>query len=98
MHWIYCKGEKNTYYGIVLPTILILQRKLHALLQTNLIYCKPVCEALLKGREKRIENVLKISGPEAENVIIASLSYPRLKNKWFFCIPNTEQARLKQMF
>ena len=31
----------------------------------------------------RFENLLSFDTPESENAIIAALTYPRFKNRWF---------------
>ncbi|EZA53578.1 hypothetical protein X777_06934 [Ooceraea biroi] len=92
------QGNNNTYYGLLLPTILMLKKKLQKLQQNIFQYCKPIAEELLTHVERRFENFLMLSSPDAERTIIAALSYPRFKNKWFTCIQSEDQSRLKNLF
>lgn len=96
------QGENNTYYGLLLPTILMLKKKLNRMLEKGqekvFQYCKPIAENLLKHVERRFENFFTLSSPDAERAIIAALSYPRFKNKWFTCIQSEDQSRLKNLF
>ncbi|XP_061704514.1 uncharacterized protein LOC133534820 [Cydia pomonella] len=92
------QGENNTYYGLLLPTLLMLKKKVHALQQNNYQYCKPIAVQLLKQVQSRFDDLLKLTGPAAEKAIIAAHSYPRFKNSWYQCVDSEHHARLKNMF
>lgn len=92
------QGENNIYYGILLPTLLIVRRKLQKLTKKTFVYCTPLAEVYLASVEKRFEDFFNFSTPQAENAVIASLSYPRFKNKWFSCIESIYQTKFKNLF
>ncbi|KAL4107528.1 hypothetical protein QTP88_017864 [Uroleucon formosanum] len=72
------QGETNTYYGVVLPCLLALRRKIETLAKPERIwlYCKPIIDAILKSIDKRFENYLNFSSLESVNASIAAVSYP----------------------
>ncbi|XP_077282244.1 uncharacterized protein LOC143908451 [Temnothorax americanus] len=93
------QGENDTYYGILLPTLLVVRRKLQKLTKKTFVYCTPLAEVYLASVERRFEDFFNLSTPQAsENAAIASLSYPRFKNKWFSCIESTYHSKLKNLF
>ncbi|KAL4083894.1 hypothetical protein QTP88_029210 [Uroleucon formosanum] len=84
------QGDENVYYGMVLPTILCLQRKLRLMNGETLVYCKAIRNSLLESIEKRFCNILNFNTIEAENAAIAAFSYPQFKNKWLNCIDSAQ--------
>lgn len=83
------QGEVNTYYGVVLPCLLALRRKIKLLANPDhntWIYCKPIINPLLESIEKRFGNYLDFTSPESLNAAIAALSYPRFKKRWLTCV------------
>lgn len=77
------QSEENIYFGILLPCILSLQNKLETLKNESWIYCQHIINALYHSVTTRFENLLTFDTPESENAIIAALTYPRFKNRWF---------------
>lgn len=56
------QGEVNTYYGVVLPCLLALRRKIEILANSDhntWTYCKSIVNALLESIEKRFGNYFK---------------------------------------
>lgn len=86
------QGENDIYYGIVLPCLLALRKKLQALQNKEFKYCEPLLNALLESVEKRFKGFFDMSTVSAQNAAIATLSYPRFKNRWLSCI-GLESAR-----
>jgi len=95
------QGELNTYYGVVLPCLLALRRKIEVLAKPDhhtWIYCKPIVHALLESIEKRFGNYLNFTSPESLNAVIAALSYPRFKKRWLTCVNPQFHDRFIQIF
>lgn len=92
------QGDENVYYGMVLPTILCLQRKLRLMNGENLVNCKAIRNSLLESIEKRFCNILNFNTIEAENAAIAAFSYPQFKNKWLNCIDSAFHDKLLSIF
>lgn len=93
------QGENATYYGILLPTLLALRRKLRNLANENSTYCGPLIQTYLESVERRFEEYFKISTPQAEDAAVAAMSYPRFnKFKWLSCVDQARYAKLKNLF
>ncbi|KAL5232990.1 hypothetical protein ACI65C_000400 [Semiaphis heraclei] len=94
------QGETNTYYGIVLPCLLALRRKIETLAKPERIwlYCKPIIDAILKSIDKRFENYLNFSSLESVNASIAAFSYPRFKKRWLTCVNIENHDKLIHFF
>jgi len=76
------QGETNTYYGVVLPCLLALRRKIETLAKPERIWlnCKPIIDALIDACiDIRFENYLNLSSLESVNASIAAFSYPHIK-------------------
>lgn len=80
----------DTFYGIVLPCLLALQRKLRKLSEEELKWCKPLASKYLESTETRFSTFYKLTD---ENAIIAALSHPRFKKKWFSCVLPDQHKR-----
>jgi len=95
------QGEVNTYYGVVLPCLLALRRKIEILANPDhntWTYCKSIVNALLESIEKRFGNYLNFTSPESLNAAIAALSYPRFKKRWLTCVETEFHDRLIRIF
>lgn len=93
------QGENATYYGIFLPTILSLKKKLTNLTGTREYeYCSTLTETYLKSVQTRFKDFLKISGFQAENAALAALSHPKYKKlKWTSLIGQSEYSIMKNL-
>lgn len=91
--------ESNTYYGILLPTLLALRNNLQKLTRNDFVFCKPLSEVLIESVEKRFDIFFNISSysTQAENAIIAALCYPRFKNKWLSCFDPRHHSGLRNL-
>ena len=92
------QSENNTYYGILLPTLLALRKNLQKLNEKNFVFCKQLCELFLGSVETRFINFFNVSSPQAENAVIAALSYPRFKTRWFVCVDAKNHEVFKNLF
>ncbi|XP_024869181.1 uncharacterized protein LOC112452944, partial [Temnothorax curvispinosus] len=91
------QGENNVYYGIVLPCLFALRKKLQVLQNKELKYCRPLSDALLESVERRFKDFFDMSAVSAQNAAIATLSYPRFRNRWLSCI-GLESAQILSFF
>jgi len=86
------QGESFMYFGILMPCLMSLRKKLRRIEQSELKYCKKLATSYLLSVENRFEEYFDAKTPKGEFASIAALSYPRFKNKWFSCIDSQEQA------
>lgn len=93
------QGEKETYFGILFPTLLSLRHKLQKSLTEDFIYCRPLAEAYLESIENRFSQYFDISSRQAEIAVIATLCHPIfLKFKWLSCISDSAYTKIKMLF
>ncbi|EFN68731.1 hypothetical protein EAG_10559, partial [Camponotus floridanus] len=92
------QGENNTYYGILLPCLVALRRKLQLLVNKNWTFCKPLSEVFLNAVERRFDEFFNCTTTVAENAAIAALSYPRFKNRWLSCMDFHYQEQILNIF
>ncbi|KZC09621.1 hypothetical protein WN55_01196 [Dufourea novaeangliae] len=92
------QGENDIFYGILLPCLLSLQRKLKNLTEHTWTFCGPLSACLLASLENRFTNYFNFTTPEANNVALAALSHPQFKNQWFPCIEKFHRDELMELF
>lgn len=93
------QSEKETYFGILLPTLLSLRHKLRKSLNEDFIYCRPLAEVYLESIENRFSEFFNISSPQAEKAAIAALCHPSfVKFKWQSCISEPAYTKIKTLF
>lgn len=80
------QGEDNTYYGITLPCLVALRRKLRILTEREWIYCASLAKSFKTSVENRFSEFFHFTSAAAKKAAIAALSYPRFKNRWLACI------------
>jgi len=71
------QGEKNMYFGFLLPSITILLQKYDEISKKNLIYCDSLVSLIKANVEKRFENFL--TDPF---LLSATVSHPFFKTIW----------------
>jgi hypothetical protein len=71
------QGEKNMYFGFLLPSITILLQKYDDIAKKNLIYCDSLVSLIKANVEKRFENFL--TDPF---LLSATVSHPFFKTIW----------------
>lgn len=77
------QGDKDCLYGVLLPTLLAVDKKLKRLSTESLLYCCATVNALSKGFSDRFRKFLNLEACHETNVaILASVSNPRFKLKW----------------
>ena len=77
------QGEKDLFYGELLPTLLTVEKKLFQLQSTHLKYCTPLLLAVSQGFMKRFKQFLNLDNePQVSNAVLASVSHPYFKLRW----------------
>ncbi|KAL4085405.1 hypothetical protein QTP88_027264 [Uroleucon formosanum] len=71
------QGEKNMYFGFLLPSITILLQKYDDIAKKNLTYCDSLVSLIKANMEKRFENFL--TDPF---LLSATVSHPFFKTIW----------------
>jgi hypothetical protein len=79
------QGEDNIFYGILLPSLVALDRKLQILCEREWTYCKPLVTALRNSVRTRFTEFFKFT----TSLSMDALSYPRFKSRWLTLV-NTE--------
>lgn len=92
------QGEKFAYYGIVVPTLISLKRKLEHLNTREFQYCKPVAQSLLENINRRFAHFFDFSSEESINAAIAALAHPEFKNRWLSCVAPGNHNKLLTAF
>lgn len=75
------QGEKNCFYGELLPVLLQTQKKLQKLQLRHLKYCAKLVVVLLEGLNKRFSNYFDFSY-QVNDAILAAVSHPFFKLRW----------------
>lgn len=77
------QGEDNIFYGILLPSLVALDRKLQILCEYKWTYCKPLVTALRNSVRTRFTEFFDFTTSLSMDAAVAALSYPRFKSRWF---------------
>lgn len=88
------QGEKDCYFGIILPTITSVEKKLITLSRTKLASTSPLATAILRGLQNRFIDILSLN-EAANKYVIATICHPTFKLR---CIPSGERERCKRIF
>ncbi|KAJ8706986.1 hypothetical protein PYW08_011120 [Mythimna loreyi] len=75
------QGEKDMYYGLLLPCLLSLRRKLQKLCNENFVYCNSLARTHLESVNNRFNDIFDFCTTKAQNAAIAAMSLPRFKTK-----------------
>lgn len=89
------EGDKDTYYGCLMPELMRMQRILSSLQMDNPKYCGVLIEVIKESLNRRFERFYKLEEPKAKDGIIASISYPFFKMKW---VPKASREYIKELF
>ena len=79
------QGDKNCYYGMLLPKLTQLRHKLQKMQTDNsVLMCGALVTSLLSGLAKRFEHLLTLNVTESgvREAVIAAVSHPGFKLKW----------------
>lgn len=90
--------QNNTFYGVVLPCLIAIRRKLRLINKDKLVHCQKLFEAIFNAIEKRFEEYFNVTTPTAQCAAIAAFSYPRFKNRWIHCIDVSKHENLTSLF
>ncbi|XP_017782725.1 PREDICTED: uncharacterized protein LOC108567043 isoform X2 [Nicrophorus vespilloides] len=91
------QSERNNYYGFLLPCLLELRYKVRKLMDQVHRFSHPVLKAIADGLEERFGELLGL-GPNSHGAVIASLSHPVFKTRWFAAIKTADRQRLRDLF
>ena len=77
-------GESDLYYGVVIPTLFMIKKKLDEIDESSLKHCKNILKFAKEGFRKRFNNILTMNMDleETRIAIIAAVSHPAFKLKW----------------
>jgi hypothetical protein len=75
------QGEKEAFYGHIMPTLHMVMQKLKTMQNKILVHCQPLVTALLDGMQRRFDKELTFSG-SVSNKIVAAISQPYFKMRW----------------
>ncbi|GBP35517.1 hypothetical protein EVAR_20027_1 [Eumeta japonica] len=89
------EGDKDIYYGCLIPELMRMQRILSSLKMDNLTYCDVLIDVIKESLNRRFERFYKLEEPKAKDGIIASVSYPFFKMKW---VPKANREYIKDVF
>jgi hypothetical protein len=88
------QGEKEAFYGHIMPTLHMLMQKVKAMQNKILVHCQPLVTALLDGMQSRFDKELTFSG-SVSNKIVAAISHPYFKMRW---IPDDKKDSCRELF
>ena len=96
------QGDKNCYYGELLPTLLSTRMKLAQLESedcvTRLRHCMPLVYAVSNGFKERFGDFLKLS-PTVTDAVMASVAHPFFKLRWTQLLPGpVDEKSLRDKF
>ena len=80
----YLQGDSDLYYGAVIPTLLMIKKRLDEIDESSLKHCKKNLELAKEGLDKRFNNILTMNMDVEETrvAVIAAVSHPAFKLKW----------------
>ncbi|KYQ54442.1 hypothetical protein ALC60_06674 [Trachymyrmex zeteki] len=87
------QGEKNCFYGELLPVLLQTQKNLQKLQYRHLKYCAKLVIVLLEGLYKRFSNYFDFSS-RVNDAILAAVSHPFFKLRW---VPKERKNDVKEL-
>lgn len=89
------EGDKETFYGCLLPELMRMKRILDSLKMDNPVYCGVLIDVIKKSLEKRFEKLYSFEELRAKESVLASVSYPFFKLKW---VPKGSREFVKELF
>lgn len=92
------QGDKDLFYGIALPTLLSLRKKLTKLTEENFSFCNSLAAKYLDSVNVRFQDFFDLFTPTGIKAMIATISYPRFKDKWLVVIEQQHHRRIKNIF
>lgn len=77
------QGEKECFYGCLLPTLLVTQEALSSVEPNDLrlMHCMPLLAAVVSGFKARFQKHLSLSH-EVTDAVLATVSHPYFKLRW----------------
>ena len=90
------QGEKNCFYGILLPTLLGVRKQLLSLENEELRFCLPIVTATIRNLNSRFSQHFNIE-KEGTNAAVAALTHPAFKGRWMTCLSIELQNKVKSV-
>lgn len=82
--------QNKAPYGIVLPTLYVVNKQLQKMKNENsLKSCKPLMNSVLNGFNKRLGHMLDINDEKSHPALIATVAHPFFKLRWI--VPEERQ-------
>lgn len=88
------QGDKETYYGSLLPELMRIKHMIKCLRLENIQYCRDLLDVIDESLNKRFRKFLDLQ-PAANDAILASVSHPFFKLKW---VSKESKERVKELF
>ncbi len=88
------QGDKESYYGMLLPKLSILVFELTQLSETVNVVMKSLVTAILTGVRNRFP-MLELQRPESQRAILAAISNPIYKLRW---VPVNQRQDVQHIF
>jgi hypothetical protein len=92
------QGEKDIFYGIFLPSLFALKRKLHMLSKRDWVHCGPLVASLKESVCERFSQFFTFTTAQSVDAAIAALAYPRFQRWWLQCVDEIDHATLLAAF
>lgn len=83
----FLQGENEIYYGMLIPSLVTLKVKTDKLIGDNLTFLKKAAVAVQKRLLERFQQFFELT-EEGYDAIVASMSHPNIKLKWFKALAN----------
>ncbi|CAG9793243.1 unnamed protein product [Diatraea saccharalis] len=87
------QGEKDIYYGSLLPELVRIQHVIKCLRTENLKYCSSLLDVIEENLNRRFKKFLQLE-PAANDAILASVSQPFFKMRW---VPKARKEYVKEL-
>lgn len=87
------QGDKNCFYGELLPILMQMRRTLQKLKLRHLKYCTSLVSVRLRSLEKRFNDYYSFSS-QRNDAILASVSHPFFKLRW---VPKEKRNDVKDL-
>lgn len=91
----YLQGEKECFYGHLMPNLITLRNTWERLKSTRMSYVKPVLEEMLSSLNRRFDHFFHFEG-QGMKAAIATTLHPNFKCRWMAQFPSHERERVER--
>lgn len=89
---------EKCYYGILLPTLVSVKKRINTLLiRQDIVYCKPILNQIINRIEKRFATLFDVNEQNIDG-IIAAISHPAFKGRWLSSFSKEDQRIIHTRF